>query len=168
MLEEDFPGCEFSLGSFFVAENEGVVVSALSAWIECSDGLSSANVKSNLFALYLPAHAKVALSSNGRVAQSAALPRMPGALQFEYVFTREKFRGNGIVGELMRFALETFRGDCDVAPRPGVAQIQLLAENVPARRAYEKFGFRIVASRRLVPGQKFYPGAEKLLLEKTL
>lgn len=168
MLEEDFPGCEFSLGSFFVAENEGVPVSALAAWMECSDGLPSANVKSNLFALYLPAHAKIALSKNGRVAQSAALPRTPGALQFEYVFTKEEFRGNGIVGELMRYAIETFRGDCDVPPQSCVAQIQLLAENVSARRAYEKFGFRIAASRRLVPGQKFYPGTEKLLLEKPL
>ena len=56
MLDEEIEGCEFSVSSFMVAEDNGQVVSAFAGWVEGrnEDELPSAILKSNLVGYCLP------------------------------------------------------------------------------------------------------------------
>ncbi len=73
----------------------------------------------------------------------ACFPDMPaGTWIIENVGTRPEARRRGLVAQLLEQALEDGR-------RRGLprAQISVLISNDPARRAYEKFGFRDVETR---------------------
>ena len=54
MLAEEVENSELSVSSFLVAEKDGVVAAALSAWIEGFGGMSSSMLKGNLLTYFLP------------------------------------------------------------------------------------------------------------------
>lgn len=169
IFEEEISGCEFSVDSFYIAENAGVPAAALASWIECgnADGLCSSTLKANLLAFHFPQEAMKSALKNAHVVRAMQIERTAGTLQFEYAYTREAFRGNGFVGSLMNARIAEIQA---AFPQVKFAQLQTFSENVAARRAYEKLGFRTVI--RNVAGTpeltKFFPGTQKILMQKEI
>ncbi|MFA5856774.1 MAG: GNAT family N-acetyltransferase [Candidatus Pacearchaeota archaeon] len=69
-----------------------------------------------------------------------------GVVEFEEVFVLEKYRGNGIASQLIKFSIEEvikFFNEINIKPRKIFLMVS--KDNLTARKLYEKFGFINIA-----------------------
>lgn len=137
ILTEEIDGQEWAISNFLIAEKEGSPASALSCWIEGETGMASGIVKAQTIAFMLPEKWKAAESRLRRVA-AIQIPRTSGALQLENIYTHADFRGQGIVRQLIAFALKL---KLQENPQLQLAEIQLMGENKTAFHSYTQCGF---------------------------
>lgn len=99
MLEEEVDGCEFSVSSFLVADQQGRVVSAFAGWVEGQNegGMSSALLKSNLIGYCLPMENVMKSQSKSDIVRPLQIEREEGIYQLEYSYTLPEYRGKGIM-----------------------------------------------------------------------
>lgn len=151
-------GHALSWKTFFIAEEDGVPVGGLSAYVEGSNGDSAhlttavlmaafpRNIVSNAFKL-LRAHTDVSLA------------KKHGTLQIDCVATLPEHRGKGVLKKLMDAALAF--GKSSGATE---AQIQVWKKNAGAIAAYERSGFT-VTEEKLSAAE---PGNGKVIMTKIL
>lgn len=169
MLEEEIDGCEFSISSFLIAEVNQVPVAAMAGWIEGrnEDGLSSALLKSNLLSYVFPSRSLEHIRQLSDVIRDLQISREKETYQIEYVYVSPDYRGHHLSERLLE---EHCQRGCVASGTLRKIQVQVFAGNLPALRAYEKFGFvRSKEYRGYHPEITDYlPGNVKLLLEKTV
>lgn len=167
MLDEEIDGCEFSISSFIVAETNFEVVAAFAGWIEGlnEDGLSSAILKSNLVGYYLPVENVKNSQSKSDIVRPLQIEREEGTYQLEYSYTLPRYRGQGILGLIMKAHEQE-------AAAKGVKkmQVHVFDNNQAAIQSYEKQGFKITKCYKSVHPEtsRYYPSNVELLMEKFL
>lgn len=162
MLLEGVDGCEFSLESSFVLEFEQQCIASAAAWIEANNygHISSSIIKSNLFNFFIPfGHRQYMLKKAQRMSD-LFIERIPGTMQFEYVYVNPAFRGQNIACKLIKSIINYFAMPID-------KYIQVFSNNIAAIHCYEKVGFKTVktytASKQDI--KDYLPFHQKLLMK---
>lgn len=162
MLLEGIEGCEFSISSYIVAVNDGKVVGTIGAWVEEKDNPSSI-IKANLLGYYLPRNSLTYASQFAEAISTLNIEHVRGALSFVIVYVSEENRGKRLFEQL---ANEHIKRN----PHSGELSIQLMANNIPAIKAYERYGFKkyfeIRSENEMIP--RLLPYNMKILMKKIL
>jgi hypothetical protein len=167
MLEEEIDGCELSVSSFMVAEHDGKVVAALSSWVEAKEGISSAELKGNLLGFVLPRESILKAASVSPVVRKIHMDYIPGTIQKGAGYVVKEFRHRNLFGLLT----EKLVGHL-LKSSPDVTEVytQVFSGNIPAIKANEKIGFKIVDSVESDDETllTLLPSNKKYLLKKVL
>jgi hypothetical protein len=168
MLEEEVDGCELSLSSFLVIDNNNEAIAACSTWIEGFDGnMPSKILKSNLILNTFGKESIEFFKTKAAIVKDILMEREPMTLQLEYLYISEKHIGKGLDSEFIlksqQKALESF---------PGLQKIQgqLFKNNIFAIIALRKKNFNIAKSCKSDNDEilNYLPFNEKLLMEKWI
>lgn len=169
ILEEEIDGCEFSLSSFLVVEYEGQPIAASAGWLEGDneDGLTSAILKSNLFAYFIPKDNILKSISSLDAVKEIQIEREMGTIQTEFGYVESEHRGNFLLQWLLESHIERIK-----KRHPEVKKVQthVFESNKVIVLSHKIDGFKI-ALRRTSDNpiiKKFYPDNTILLLEKQL
>lgn len=166
ILEENEPGCEFSIQSFVVVEENGIVCAALGGWFEEAENPSGI-IKSNLVGYYFPRESFAMLSKTAPIVADTLIIRTPGTYQFEMMTVGPSLRGKGIVKRMTDFHVEHAKVFYPSADR---IQGQVFAHNSAALHVHGKNGF--VQVRRYTSShpesEHYLPNRTKILIEKPL
>lgn len=168
MLDEEIDGCDYSISSFLIAESNGVPVATVAGWVEgLIEGLASHLLRSNLFGHVIPQDNMQALRMKRDIIAPLQIEREPMTLQIEHVFVDIGHRGQGLAGKLITAHVDRVKR---ISPQTTKAQVQLVANNASALRAYEKDGFKVVRTFRSDDPRvlDLLPCNVRLLLEKDL
>jgi hypothetical protein len=167
MLEEEIDGCELSVSSFMVAVHDGKVVAALSSWVEAKEGISSAELKGNLLGFVLPRESILKAASVSPVVRKIHMDYIPGTIQKGAGYVVKEFRHRNLFGLLT----EKLVGHL-LKSSPDVTEVytQVFSGNIPAIKANEKIGFKIVDSIESDDETllTLLPSNKKYLLKKVL
>lgn len=169
ILEEEITGCEFSLSSFIIAEYNNIPVAAFGGWIEkeSEDKQPSAILKSNLIAFHFPKEKLKEFEKRNEVLKDIQIKREPNTHQLEYAFVDEKHRGNGLtnkmIDELIMLAKEQ-------NPNVEKSWVQVFENNIPAIKAYERSGYRIMERYKSYNTEilNYLPWNVKLVMQKEI
>lgn len=137
IVDEEIEGQEWCLQHFLIAEADGISAACLSTWIEGATGLGSGQLKAQAMAYFLDSKWQNANANLSLLAQMQLL-RLTGYAQLECIYTHKAFRGQGLAGKLIAFAIDTYQNsniEC------GGFEIQLLGNNTAAMGSYTKCGF---------------------------
>ncbi len=167
MFGEEVDGCEFSVSSFLIVEEDGMPAAAVAGWIEgaAEDGLGSNFLRTNLIGYTFPPTSMAAMRTNGAAVKELLLPRSSLMLQLEYVYTSPSHRGKGYARKLIGKHIYEARTQ-------GIerAQVQVFADNKPAILLYESMGFSTsqTAHTEHPNALQLVPAASKLLMERSI
>jgi ribosomal protein S18 acetylase RimI-like enzyme len=165
MLEEEIDGCELSVSGFILAEKAGNVVGAVGAWLEGSEGVSSSVLKGNLLSYVLPPTCLQKASSLNNIVRDLHIEYANNTIQIGLVYVAPVARGKGLVSILIDRKISILK---ESYPDIKEAHIQVFGNNLPAIRAYEKAGFKIVLkkSASLPETGNYMPDTNKILMRK--
>lgn len=167
MLDEEIEGCEFSVSSFMVAEDNGRVVSAFAGWVEGQndDELPSAILKSNLVGYCLPVDNVKKSQRKADIVRPLQIEREEGMYQLEYSYTLSEYRGKGVLGLIV----EAHEQEA-VAKGIKKMQVHVFDNNPAAIKSYEKKGFKVTNRFESVHPETslYFPSNVELLMEKEL
>jgi hypothetical protein len=167
MLEEDIDGCELSISSYLVAESNGILVAASSAWVEGEEGISSAEIKGNLLNFVLPVEAIRRVASLSKILKQVHLETKFGSLQKGVDYVIMEYRKKGILRLLTEKNIERI-----LKQRPDISEVftQVFSCNEVALRANEKIGFEVVdyIESKNEEILKYLPSNKKLLLKRSI
>lgn len=137
VLLEEIEGQEWHIPHFRIVRQKGQYVAGLSIWSEAMNGISSGILKSQAISWFLPEEWRNA-APKLEIVRKVQIPRLPGVLQLENIYTRPEFRGQGLASKLILASIrdEMLRDDA-----AELAEIQLMSENEGAMRTYIKCGF---------------------------
>ncbi|MCU4166223.1 GNAT family N-acetyltransferase [Carboxylicivirga caseinilyticus] len=141
MLEEEIDGCELSVSSFLVAEDNGVVIAALSAWVEGAGGVSSIEIKGNLLGFVLPQESIKNAARVNNLLKQVRIDYVTGSLQKGAGYVIDNYRNKGILGMLTEEIIRRVKIN-----NPEISEVytQVFGCNIPAIKANERVGFEIV------------------------
>ena len=167
MLAEEVENSELSVSSFLVAEKDGVVVAALSAWIEGFGGMSSSILKGNLLTYFFPKQCFERAAKINNVIKDIHIEYIPNSIQIGAGYVAKEFRRNGLLGMLNREIIESL---ANAIKGEKVIYAQIFTLNLPSIKIYEKAGFDIILTKKSNNEEilKYLPSNEKILLKKVL
>ena len=167
MLLEEVDGCELSISSFLVAENERQVVAAVGAWIEGIEGISSSVLKGNLLNYTLPKKCIESAIALNTMFRELHIEYIPDTIQIGLVYVSSAFRGMNLVSLLIDEQVARLK-----QLKPGISEIyvQVFGNNVPAIKAYEKANFKIQFAKESVNKDilKYMPADKKIQMKCEL
>ncbi|MGA2408662.1 MAG: GNAT family N-acetyltransferase [Bacteroidales bacterium] len=167
MFNEEVDGCELSVSSFLVAELDGQVAAAASAWIEGSEGISSSILKGNLLSYILPKKCIQKATSLNPVIRDLHIEYTPDSIQVGSAYVSETFRGKNLCGLLISKQLKFLS-----QIRPDISKVfaQLFECNLPSIRMCEKLGFKTVMKIESANEEvlHYLPFNKKILMTKEL
>jgi len=162
ILNEEMDGCEFSISSYLIAEIDNQPAGTIGAWVENKEEPSSF-IKSNMLGYFLPASSISYASREAKITSELIIEHVVGALSLVVAYVSPEHRGKNLFGLL---------ADAHIKRNPGVSELylQVMANNLPAVRSYEKYGFTICQSKKTDDMRilNFLPFNEKLLMKKKL
>lgn len=167
MLFEEIDGCELSISSFIVAEQDGQIAAAVAAWIESSDGIPSTILKGNLLNFTLPKSSIEKAHSLNVILRNLHIDNVPESIQLGLVYVSKSFRGMNLVSLLLKEVVSKFKKEKqDLSSM----YVQVFGNNTPAIKAYEKAGFNIV--KIIESSQKeilnYLPSNKKILMKREI
>lgn len=167
IFEEEIEGCELSISSFVVAESNGKVVAALSAWAEAIDDTPSAILKGNLLNFTLPKECiKKAISVN-KIISELHVEYLPNTIQIGACYVLNEFRGNRVLGALNKIILDTLTTK---HPNIDTVMVQIFSCNIPSLKAFKKSGYTEVTKKESNNKDitNFLPSNAKFVLRKDI
>lgn len=132
IFEEEIEGQPWDYNSWYILEDDSQNIAAgLCCWVEGSGGMSSDLLKTQSLGFVLGEkwHNN---SDKLEVVSRVNIPRKNGILQLEHLYTLENYRGKGYMKLLIEHVCA---GES--------AEIQLMENNISARKLYEKSGFSV-------------------------
>ncbi len=167
MLEEDIDGCELSVSAFILVEKAGIIMGAVGAWLEGSEGISSNILKGNLLSYILPSSCLEKAISLKNIVNDLHIEYIPGKIMIGLVYIAPEARGKGLVPILIDKKIEMLR---ETYPDAEEAYIQVFGNNIPAIRAYEKAGFEIIYKKNALLREtaNYMPDTTKVLMRKCV
>ncbi|MGM0933389.1 MAG: GNAT family N-acetyltransferase [Bacteroidota bacterium] len=168
ILEEETDGCELSLSSFFIIENDETreIAGAIAIWLEGIHGVPSSLLKGNLLNYILPRECLIRAAKLSSILKDAHIDNPDGALQLGLVYVTEKYRGKQLVGKLINNVIELYKTIKSVDNM----YVQVFGNNIRAINAYKRIGFveekRIIANSKKV--EEYLPSRIKVLMKKRL
>jgi len=167
ILNEEVDGCELSISSFLIAECEGKVVAALSAWIEGAEGIPSTMLKGNLLSYHLPKkYIERAIRINN-IIREIHVEYTPNTIQIGAVYVAIDYRGNNLFRLLYT---EMIARLLKIKPEVPTVFVQIFSCNTPSIRAFEKTGFFEVLIKESSREEilQYLPFNKKILMKKEL
>lgn len=165
ILEEEIDGCEFSVSSFLLAFVDGNFASAVGGWIEGlnEDNLPSGILKANLLGYHLPAEKLQMMRDNSAIIEGIQIDRKLLSYQIEYVYSKEEYRGMGLVKKLLEQHVKRAKGCSEMF-------VQVFENNTSAILAYKKMGFELYQVYKSSDNRTimYLPDNNKLLMLKKL
>ncbi len=167
MLMEEIDGCELSISSFIVAETEGRVVAALSAWVEGINNESSAQLKGNLLSFHLPKECIKKATAIYPVLQDIHIDYIKGTIQKGAGYIIKEYRNRHLFQILTNNIIEYL---LESNPDVNEAYTQIYGCNIPAIKANEKVGFNIVLEKESSNEEilQFVPSNKKVMMRKII
>lgn len=167
MLSEEIDGCELSVSSFMVAEQNDQTVAALSAWAEAIDNKPSSSIKGDLLGFFLPKECiQKALKINALL-HEVHIDYIAGSIQKGAGYVMKEFRNRHLFGILTKEIINNI-----LKSHPDISQVytQIYGSNIAAIKANEKVGFTIVKVKESADMEilKYLPSNKKLLMKKEL
>lgn len=167
MLLEEVDGCELSISSFLVAEKNGKIAAAMSAWIEGLDGIPSSIIKGNLLNYIMPRECIVKATLVNPIIREMHIEYTLNSIQFGAGYVSNEFRGNNLIGVLNNEITERL-----AKSKPDVSEVyaQIFGCNISSIRAAEKAGFNAVMIKESSNKEicNYLPSNKKLLMKKNL
>lgn len=136
-LEEDIEGQEWRISNFLIAKDGAISCSVLAGWKEPETAPGSSMVKAQIISFLAP-EAWSQATERLTYVSAIQIPRTPGALQLEHIYTIESHRGKGIIGKLIEACIALRAVEY---PEMKLAEIQLMSNNSSAIHSYTKCGF---------------------------
>lgn len=167
IFEEDIEGCELSVSSFLVAESNGEVVAALSAWVEALDGTPSTIIKGNLLNYTLPNECiKKAISLN-KIISGLHVEYLPNTIQVGACYVLNGFRGNGILGALDKEIIDRL---VNKHASINSVMVQIFSCNTSSIKAFKKSGFNLVKTKKSDNKEinNYLPSNTKFVFKKNI
>jgi len=166
ILEEDMIGQELCVSGFLIALVNGKYAAAICSWVEGEEGLSSM-LKANALMYFLGKEKFLAAANAIKTIEELNIPREPGAIQLESIYTKKEFRGLGLSKKLIDEHINRHKLRLSAVSK---AQIILMQNNLSATITYEKAGFHkyLEKTATTINIEKFLPGNSKLLMEKII
>lgn len=168
MLEEEVDGCELSLSSFLVIDNNNEPIAACSTWIEgFGENMPSKILKSNLILNTFGKESIEFFKTKANIVKDILMEREPLTLQLEYLYITDKHIGKGLDSE---FILKSQQKALESFPALQKIQGQLFKNNIFAIIALRKKNFNIARSCKSDNAEilNYLPFNEKLLMEKWI
>jgi ribosomal protein S18 acetylase RimI-like enzyme len=167
MFLEDIDGCELSISSFLIAEQNGKIAASVGAWIEGSEGIPSNVLKGNLLNYTLPKKCiELAISLNSLLSESH-IEYIPNTIQIGVVYVAPGYRGMNLVSVLIEKQISLL-----TKKHPTVSEIyvQVFGNNLPAIKAYEKANFKVYLVKDAPNKEisKYLPSNKKVLMKREL
>lgn len=167
MLLEEVDNCEISINSFTVAETNGQVAAALSAWIEGKGDVPSAELKGNLLNYTLPYKSIQNAASVHEIVRGVHIDYIPRTIQKGAMYVDKRFRGRHFIDMLMEYSIKQI-----LKTDPDITQVytQVFDCNIPAVKVYERNGFRIVETKESGDNRilNYLPSKKKLVMYKNV
>lgn len=167
MLEEEVDGCELSISSFIIAEEQGKIAGAIAVWLEGSEGISSTILKGNLLNFTLPKFSLEAALKKAPIIKEIHIEYTNHTLQLGLVYVLNNYRGRNLAGEMIEFAISDFNSKY---PDIKEMHVQVFGNNTSAIKAYKKVGFEISKSKESINPEinSLLPYSSKVLMIKIL
>ena len=165
MLSEEVDGCELSVSSFLVAEKNGRIAAALSAWIEGFYGVPSALLKGNLLNFILPVESIEKASFISSVIREIHIEYTPNSIQIGAGYVSKEFRGNNLLGILTFEIIDRL-----LKTKTDVSEVyaQIFDCNIPSIKTYEKENFKVIMVKESLNKEilHYLPSNKKILMKK--
>jgi hypothetical protein len=171
MFAAGIDNCRFSLSAYLIAEvSEGnckIPIAGSAAWIEGLGGNPSDKLETDLLFKNYPKTSFRKLFEIRSIIKEMGLTRTKGSLQWEMLFTNEKYRGYGLQAKLIERHMNLLQ---KIDPDLHFAETQMYKHNLSALKSAYKLGFEIVEEKYSVnPDVKlYYPGNTICLLRKKI
>jgi hypothetical protein len=167
MLNEEVDNCELSISSFLIAEKNGTVSAALSAWIEGIDGIPSAILKGNLLNYVLPTKCIEQAKTLNEIIREIHIEYMPNTIQIGAGYVAEEYRGNKLLGLLND---EIITKLIQFEPKVSSICAQIFSCNIPSIKTYEKANFKVIMIKESFNEEilHYLPSNKKILMKKEL
>ena len=167
MLEEEVDGCELSVSSFIIAEQESTTAGAVGAWVEGSEGVPSMMLKGNLLGYVLPSSCLIRASKLNRIINDLHIEYKNNTIQIGLVYVAPDARGRGLVKIMIEKKIELL-----LIQHPDITEvyIQVFGNNIPAIKSYQKAGFvtALVKDSMLPETRELMPHTSKVLMKLNL
>jgi hypothetical protein len=167
MLLEEVDGCELSISSFLVAEKNGKIAAALSAWIEGLNGIPSSILKGNLLNYIMPKECFVKATLINPIIREMHIEYTSNSIQLGAGYVSKEFRGNNLIGVLNNEIVERlYKSKPDVSE----AYAQIFSCNLPSIKSAEKENFNVVMIKESSNKEicRYLPSNKKILMKKDL
>lgn len=143
ILSEDIPGQELCISGFLIAEIDNQLVGASCSWVEGENGNVSKINKANLLVWFFGKEKCDHAAQHFHFLRDLNFERESGTLQLECVYTKNGYRGKGIVWQLFKEHFKVHKSRISELKK---AQLIVAANNESALKAYKKQGFYTIAS----------------------
>ncbi len=165
MLAEEVDGCELSISSFLIAEQNGQIAAALSAWVELSEGIPSNILKGNLLNFIIPKKYLEKAKEINPLIRELHIDYSPNTIQIGAGYVASQFRGNNLLGRLNNQIIANL---LTVHPHVTHVCVQIFGSNIPSIRTYEKAGFEIGVIKESSNSKilDYLPFNKKVLMKK--
>lgn len=134
IFEEEIEGQPWNLIYWYIAEVDGKNAAGLCSWVEGETGISSDLAKVQLLNYQFPSNFKER-TEQLQIVGSISIPRMSGYLQFEHLYTKNDYRGKGLMKSIIEFVQKANEGLS--------SEIQVLQQNTRAMSFYQYIGFTV-------------------------
>jgi ribosomal protein S18 acetylase RimI-like enzyme len=167
MLLEEIDDCEISISSFIIAEKNGQIVAASSAWIEGLNGTPSSVLKGNLLGFILPNECIRRAASVNHIIRELHIECVTNTFQLGLVYVSSLFRGMNLAKLLIH---EQIKHLSNINSSIKEMYIQVFGNNIPAINAYKKVNFVEVISKESHNKEVFQylPSDKKILMKKNI
>lgn len=167
MLKEEVDGCELSVSSFLVAESNGKVAAAVSAWVEGQEGIPSSLIKGNILQYVLPKSCIEKAMEINDLIQELYIECLPDTIQLAAGYVAREFRGNRILGTLLDKIIHKLKRN---NPEVNDIYTQVFSCNTPSLKTVERAGFLTVLTKESSRDEinKYLPSNKKYLFKRTL
>lgn len=167
MLYQGIDGCELSVSSFLVAEKDGRIAAAVSAWIEGSHGVPSSVLKGNLLTNILPRESIEKASLIKLILRDMHIGYIQNSIQIGAGYVAKEFRGNNLLGILNDEIIERLS---ILKPDVSEVYVQIFSCNSIAININKKSNFKVILIKESLNYEilRYLPSNKKVLMKKEL
>ncbi len=163
VLKMDVEDYDFYLSGFLICKSGDEYVGAAGSWLEGAEGIASGTIKTSILFPYLEKEKTESIKNNLNTIKEISLKRDPGALQLEYVYVREKYRGCGIFYHLAS------RNILRNLSKYSFTKVQsvIMKNNYKSYSAFLKFGYKVADEKSTSNPEilKFFSFNARMLLQ---
>jgi len=163
VLAMDVEDYDFYLSGFLICKSGDEYVGAAGSWLEGAEGIASGTIKTSILFPYLMEENIESIKKNLLTIKEIGLKRDFGAMQLEYVYVREKYRGCGIFYQIAARIIKRNLRKYSFTK----VQSELVKNNYKSFSAFSKFGFKLADEKGTANPEilKFFSDSTRILME---
>lgn len=167
ILVEDIDCHDLYLGSFLIAEINGIRAGTCASWVEYASGISSSIIRANLLIEFIGPEKLKETTHKFNLMRGTHIDRQKNTLQIEFVYVDPEFRGLGVAQAIIEGHIDRLKQQF---PEINKAQVVGSKTNENALKAYTKMGFELALEQEVLDEEaiKLIPSNKIVLLEKSI